>query len=236
MHHPLEARNRSVLARTTNHEYDANLLQSLVIHDRFPGRRASLVFLFSTYFTNQWINGGVTESMEHILVNCQATPRRQIWSMAREIWPHEQSAWPEINIGTILGCGILSPPTNNQRDPNERENERENERGNTPKQIQGKTRLLQILISESAHLIWALRCERVIANPDHRHSEREIRSRWLRAINLRLTEDKLTATKIKRDKKTKQIVRDTWEPVLRQSLPITNDWLYHREVLVGRST
>ena len=113
----------------------------------------------------------VTESMEHILVNCQATPRRQIWSMAREIWPHEQSAWPEINVGTILGCGILSPPTNNQRDPNERENERENERGNAPKQIQGKTQLLQILISESAHLIWALRCERVIANPDHRHSE-----------------------------------------------------------------
>ena len=172
------------------------------------------------------------ESMEHILVNCQAMPRRQIWMMARDLWPHEQDLWPEINLGTILGCGALSPPAVNEWEPNERRNEQRN----APQQPRGTIRLLQILISESAYLIWTLRCERVIGNPDHRHNEREIRTRWLRAINLRLTEDKIITTRIKRDKQTKQLVRGTWEPVLRKSLAIPNDWLYHREVLVGRNT
>ena len=63
--------------------------------------------------------------------------------MARDLWPHEQDLWPEINLGTILGCGALSTPAINEREPNERENE--NERRNTPQQPRGTTRLLQIL-------------------------------------------------------------------------------------------
>ncbi|KAH9023482.1 hypothetical protein EDB85DRAFT_312877 [Lactarius pseudohatsudake] len=62
----------------------------------------------------------------------------------------------------------------------------------------GATRLLQILISEVAHLIWVLRCERVIQGKQQNANETE--ARWFKAINWRLTEDKIAGTKIKREK------------------------------------
>ncbi|KAJ6630752.1 hypothetical protein B0H10DRAFT_2336653 [Mycena sp. CBHHK59/15] len=52
----------------------------------------------------------------------------------------------------------------------------------------GTTRLFRILVSESAHLIWRLRNERVIQEKDAA-SDREIRNRWLKAINNRITLD-----------------------------------------------
>ncbi|KAH9008310.1 hypothetical protein EDB85DRAFT_1837444, partial [Lactarius pseudohatsudake] len=57
-------------------------------------------------------------------------------------------------------------------------------------------RLLQILLSESAHLIWVTRCERTIQLKEH--STEEIERRWLAQINRRLINDKIIATKIKR--------------------------------------
>jgi hypothetical protein len=100
----------------------------------------------------------------------------------------------------------------------------------------GAERLLQILISEAAHLIWALRCERVIPNPDEEriHTDREIRTRWLRVINMRLTEDKITATKVERNKKSLHRVKETWEPILKRSAELPHNWVYNHEVLVGR--
>jgi hypothetical protein len=78
----------------------------------------------------------------------------------------------EINIGFILGLNAAG--VNNPQDQIER----------NPRSIatqKGMTRLLQILISESAHLIWVLRCERIIR--EENHSDDEIRARWLRKIN-----------------------------------------------------
>ena len=132
-----------------------------------------------------------TESMEHILTSCQAPAREMIWNLAKHLWPYPDSPWPEITMGIILGCGSLStyPP-----DPPPRENDA-NQR---PPNRGGRNRLLQILISEATHLIWVIRCERVIQ--ERPHTVEEIKTRWIRAINRRLTEDKLIATKIQRDK------------------------------------
>ncbi len=174
---------------------------------------------------------GTTESMEHILTNCQATPRRLIWSLTEDLWPHEQDLWPVISIGTILGCGSITPP-NQERQENLDKGERPHQR----RKMQGVGHLLQILLSEVAHLIWALRCKRVIGNPDHAHNDREIRMHWLRAINTRLTEDKIIATKIKCDDQTIRLVKATWEPILNQFMDTPNDWIHNREVLVGRRT
>ena len=100
----------------------------------------------------------------------------------------------------------------------------------------GQPRLLQILIAESMHLILVLRCERVI--PGKSHNENEIRGRWFRAINTRLMEDKITATRIKRDQTFTKRVKSTWEPILlfHADLPNVppNNWLTNSEVLVGR--
>jgi hypothetical protein len=62
----------------------------------------------------------------------------------------------------------------------------------------GATHLLHILISESAHLIWVLRCERVIR--EIKHKDNEIRARWLSLINDRLMEDRTITSTIKKTK------------------------------------
>lgn len=97
----------------------------------------------------------VTESMEHILIHCYATLRTMIWRMARELWPHTPNLWPEISIGLILGCRSITLPPNVRQDHDDREEIR-TQRGRE----KGARHLLQILLSEAAHLIWVLRCER----------------------------------------------------------------------------
>ena len=163
----------------------------------------------------------VTETMEHILIHCDTPSTKTIWDMARNLWPHNPLFWPEISFGITLGCGSIEVRpkeiNGNQQDP--------------PK---GATRLLQILISEAAHLVWVLRCERVIQS--RTHSGQEIISRWLQVINTRLTDDKITATKVKRDEKSARRVRETWEHVLKKQGDLPDGWIDSQEVLVGSGT
>jgi len=140
-------------------------------------------------------------------------------------WPQNKHKWPEPNLGTILGCGSLTAqpaiaPQGNPAQPPKNNH------------TQGASRLLRILISESAYLIWVLRCKRVIQ--ERHHGENEIKARWLRAINARLTNDKITATRIKHEKGFTNLVVNTWEHVLGKTGDLPNDWLRNREVLVGR--
>ena len=83
----------------------------------------------------------------------------------------------KLDVGTILGIGSISlknlPPQNKP----------------------WSTRLFKILVSESAYLIWKLRCERRIKLQDENndpHPHQEIRHRWLATINKRLTLDRLS--------------------------------------------
>ena len=75
-------------------------------------------------------------------------------------------------------------------------------------------RLLQILISELAYLIWTTRCERVIQNKTL--SENEIKARWHHTINRRLTDDRIIAIKIKRSSYAIGQLKKTWEIALRK--------------------
>jgi ribonuclease HI len=166
------------------------------------------------------------ESMEHILTECREPTRHIIWDLARNRWPHGNIPWPDMNIGIILGCGSISTVQEiEDHNPPDDAARRKPRKG-------PKTRLLQILISESAHLIWALRCERVIQ--EKQLNTNEITVRWHRAINKRLAEDKITATKIKRTSEAIQKVRNTWEGVLRMDGDLPHLWVYNNEVLVGR--
>jgi ribonuclease HI len=124
-----------------------------------------------------------TETMEHILIHCNAAPSRTIWDLAKTLWPHPPQLWPDISLGIILGCGSISLPETAARPARPRADNQMT----VPK---GATRLLQILLSESAHLIWVLRCERVIQ--DRSHTTSEIKNRWTRAINIRLTDESMT--------------------------------------------
>lgn len=66
--------------------------------------------------------GELSESMEHILVQCNNLARKKIWSMVRTIWPRKYGPWPELSIGLILGCGVLSLPQNPQNRDSDNEN------------------------------------------------------------------------------------------------------------------
>jgi len=168
---------------------------------------------------------GESESMSHILTTCQATPRRLIWGLVKQYWPCAKYRWPTLNLGIILGCGSISAqPTN----ANQRNRAQQTRKSRT----QGASRLLRILISESAHLIWVLRCERVIQ--ERQHGENKIKARWLRAINARLTNNRITATRIKREKGFTNLIVNTWEQVLNKTGDLPNNWLNNHEVLVGR--
>ena len=165
-----------------------------------------------------------TENMDHILTTCNAGHATRIWELARKLWPYGDPQWPDINLGTILGSGCLESTGrgNIQRDHD-----------TAPPNPRGASRLLQIIVSETAHLIWVLRCERVIQ--EVQHSAEEAERRWYKVINRRLTEDKITATIIKRTYPYTRLVETTWEDALRKNSNLPRGWMHNREVLVGRS-
>ena len=169
--------------------------------------------------------------MEHILINCQERPVKMIWDLASRLWPHAPELWPTPSLGIALGCGSIHVPQPGER--NATQDEHLALRHGT---CNGATRLLQILITESIHLIWVLRCERVIQ--ERPHTENEIQARWFRTINTRLMEDKITATRIKREQTYTKRVISTWGPVLSLNADPPNNepntWLTNSEVLVGR--
>ena len=171
-----------------------------------------------------------TEDMDHILTTCMAEPVRIVWHLAQETWPHAPELWPNISLGLILAGGTLTTPE--EMEPEQSKNDDSEARTQRRSTKQGMDRLLQILVSESAHLIWVLRCDRVIN--ERSHTPGEIQSRWLRAINSRLINDKIVATKIHHGKTSLKLVKSTWAKALQKECPIPQDWVHHREVLVGR--
>ena len=167
-----------------------------------------------------------TDSMEHILTQCEDRNSQEIWSLARDLWPHNNIPWPEITLGTILGCGCLNLQS-------ERPMRNDNQQRTQKTTLQGPTRLMQILISESAYLIWLMRGERAIQGT--MHTLEETKSRWLRTINERLTNDKITATKIQRNDGFTTMVVNTWEQALNKNEELPPNWINRSEVLVGRT-
>ena len=93
----------------------------------------------------------------------------------------------------------------------------------------GATCLLKILISESAYLIWTLRCARTIRG--HDYSQNGIEAAWRKAINRRLSEDKVLATKVLRKSLYINIVRNTWgKALLKRHHNLPDDWINRNEV------
>jgi hypothetical protein len=82
-------------------------------------------------------------------------------------------------------------------------------------------------VSESAYLIWLLRCERVIEHHNRRTAPaNEIRNRWLAAINARLQVDRLMTNRYKYKERAlpAKVVRDTWSGVLKNEELLPEGW------------
>ncbi|KAA1466380.1 RnaseH-domain-containing protein [Dentipellis sp. KUC8613] len=173
--------------------------------------------------------GHTNEDMEHILTDQECTNEvaKTIWRLARELWPYGDEAWPEINLGIILACGKLTVKKS-QIYAGHGNGESQNETTNKNDIHQGASRLLRILISESAHLIWVLRCERTIGKKSH--TRLQIITRWQKQINNRLTMDRIVAIKLRRTEKLRKQTAATWTDVLHNP---PDNWHKQLEVLVG---
>ncbi|KAG1856194.1 hypothetical protein C8R48DRAFT_749170 [Suillus tomentosus] len=164
--------------------------------------------------------GGI-ESMEHILVDCEdSCARKVICTLAEKLWHLREADWPNIRYGTILGCNLANFVDTQK------------------KRLEGKSRLFSILTCESAHLIWKLRCERVIKfnnEEDKFHSKNEICNRWILTINKRLKYDKILTNTARYGKRAlkESLVLQTWSGVLLDEDDLPDNWIKHAGVLVG---
>ncbi|EIM88751.1 uncharacterized protein STEHIDRAFT_21159, partial [Stereum hirsutum FP-91666 SS1] len=159
-----------------------------------------------------------TESLEHILLECTAPGGEIVWNLARQLWEMTGHPWPALSFGTILGCGL-----SDFRNPD-------------GVRLPGTNRLYRILISESAHLIWKMRCTRRIEHlddPAKFPSEREIRNKWVYHMNRRLLIDRLTCDKKRYGRRATQpkTVLNTWSSVLLGKENLPDDWIRESGVL-----
>ena len=169
------------------------------------------------------------ESIEHILFECKETGQQEVWELTKELWGKTGHDWPGQNLATVTAGGLLqfeSPPP-----PEDGEKKK--------KWRDGRQRLLMIILSESAYLIWKLRNKRRIRNeenPDFEHTRREISNRWYKTLDNRLTLDRAMANPAKFAKKAldPDLVRRTWGGVLKNKRNLPKDWIREGEVLVGR--
>ena len=163
------------------------------------------------------------ESMTHILLECNAIKCYLVWTLAERIWPHRPQSWPEIKIRTILGIGSID--LLEIRLMNSSSSHRS-------MKAKAKSRLLQIIISEAGHLIWMLRCTRSINNEIH--TTTNIKQRWTRIINDRITTDKIMAMKIKKGNKWfNTLIKEIWKDILKAQGIQHNNWLQAKRFLVG---
>ena len=160
------------------------------------------------------------ESMEHILTECTAPGRTEIWALANQLWGMRSRTPIPTNYGALTGCCLSAFKKGN---------------GKTDK---GLNRLFRIIVSESMYLIWKIRCERAIEwnnDPDKFHSQNEIHNKWLQAINARLKMDSIRTNKKIFKAKTidPKIVLQTWKNCLKDNVHDTRNWCRKTGVLVG---
>ncbi|KAJ6548519.1 hypothetical protein B0H19DRAFT_952917 [Mycena capillaripes] len=158
----------------------------------------------------------VPESLEHIMLECNAPGQQHIWRLTEILWKLRYRAWPKLNWGLLLGCGLAkfkSPKG---------------------KLIPAQNRFFTIIVSTSMRLIWYLRNERVFETHEMASST-EIHNRWLALINSALKRDILLTDQARFGSLAhkRQMVLNTWSGTLLDEDSLPDDWTRSRGVLVG---
>ncbi|KAJ7908026.1 hypothetical protein B0H13DRAFT_2233360 [Mycena leptocephala] len=149
----------------------------------------------------------------------------------KELWKlRTGTEMPPPLMGDVMVCGLIK-------------------KGNLPgKTDASTTRLYRIVITESAHLIWRLRNERVLNGKDP-STITEIRNRWLHVLNVRIGIDCLSINKhciltasgatwralaeIGAKALKKPLVLKTWAGILQDEDRLPADWTRETRVVVG---
>ncbi len=159
---------------------------------------------------------GEQETMTHIIFDCKATGQERIWELMRRTWALTGKDWKTPSWGTTFGAACAVFVTGNGRRDEAAES------------------LWCILATKSVHLIWKLRCERVIQKEGEDFSKNEVTNRFYSTLESRLNLDRRTAARArgKRALKTQEVDR-TWRPVLENRDDLPPKWVVDNEVLVG---
>jgi ribonuclease HI len=161
---------------------------------------------------------GALETMEHILLTCENERRATVWKLAEETWAGNGHRWPDLREGTIIGCGMLNVKSNNGGV------DTEETRHTGPNA--GQSRLLRILVSESAFLIWKMRNEATIDEVDI--PTKSVISRWKRTMENRLHTDRAVAARKKEDVSKRNRTEATWARAIGDDGQETpEDWAYN---------
>lgn len=160
------------------------------------------------------------ESLEHIILECDVPGQRLIWKLVGQLL--QKKAIPEVqwNLGAVLGATLAPFPRDGDRPP-----------------TAGQRRLFKIVVTEATHMIWKLRCTRVIEHgndPEKWLTEDALRAKWLAALNRRLAMDQaLTSKRLGSKGVDRAVVLDTWAGLLVDEHDLPDDWIGRPGVLVG---
>ncbi|KAI0714822.1 hypothetical protein C8Q76DRAFT_618150 [Earliella scabrosa] len=159
---------------------------------------------------------GVEESMTHIMFDCVAVGQELVWELLEETWRLTDKQWSRPIWGTTFGaaCAVF--------------------RTEEGARLRNTEKLWCIMCTEALHLIWKLRCERVIQNEGREFTQREVINRFFAALDARLTLDRRTAA-IASGKKALRAteVEQIWIPVLENGKDLPPKWVVDVGVLVG---
>ncbi|OSD04674.1 hypothetical protein PYCCODRAFT_1488156 [Trametes coccinea BRFM310] len=149
--------------------------------------------------------------LSHIILTCQEQGQGTIWELTNALLAKRRIHLPQLDLASVLGI---------------------NEAGTS-----ADDRLLRILMTEAVHLIWRIRCERVVdteADPPHCHTPEVIAKRWRKALNARLAIDQQLTRPVKgRAYLDRTAVLKTWRGLLEDEASLPEDWIFRRRVLVG---
>ena len=168
-----------------------------VIHDAYRvGRYWNNI---PTYEARAYcVSCGEEESMEHILLECNAPGQEVIWKLTWNLLNMARISLPRPRYGLVLGATATSITKDHTKRPS-----------------MGINRLYRIIMAESAYLIWVLRCERVIELGGDRarwKTNDAIAKRWVSCMTKRMNLDWLL-TRVHSTSRTKALskVGGTWE-------------------------
>ena len=161
------------------------------------------------------------DDITHILTGCSTVETTVIWRCAQLLWEACDQTWVPPTVSELLCAG--------QRKWKEVPRSRRPDKG--------ASRLWRIMLSESAFLIWKLRCERVIQHSEERgwvHTKTEVIRRWRAAIQSRLQMDRtLTSPRFGRSAIPGKLVERTWAKIVQKQQRLPDNWATSLRVLVG---
>jgi hypothetical protein len=154
----------------------------------------------------------MTKTLAHILFECVYEAREKVWRLAENAWEGSKYEWPQLSEGLVMGVGLLKAiPKTGQPAQSD------------PKVVPGgASRLLRILVSEAAFLIWMIRNDRAIGKKHTSASAAE--AKWRYVIEARLRSDRLFASRNKEDRSICR-VKGTWSGALIDLDGLPDNWL-----------